>query len=94
MNFTVKNVEKHLRRSKFWKDMSWFVIENVRHCLNAKCCEYTYARKEHLRNYLKNYQTSAFVCDNCNNKFSRKRHLKDHTKVKKLHTTNSEIKSA
>ena len=59
-------------------------------------CDFDYTVKEHLRNHLKGYQTSAFLCDHCNKKFCRKRHLEDHVcdrNGKKSHTANSEKRS-
>ena len=60
-------------------------------------CEFAYTHYERFLNHLKDYQTSAFVCDHCNKKFCRKPHLKGHVcqqKSEKLQTVNCEIKSA
>ena len=60
------------------------------------CVPISFARKEHLQNHLKDYQTCAFMCDHCNKKFCGIHNLKDHIwkqDSEKLNTVNNEIRS-
>ena len=50
---------------------------NVNHCSNVMYVILVYACKKHLRNHLKDYKVSVYVCDHCNKKFCQKPDLKD-----------------